>query len=525
MITSHILIIAKKSLNGIENKMNEIERLVNGKDEQTRIVSVEIKDHQAILFIENNGEVIEKVIKNRFYVLVPTSVRGSVKLGGNLYYKYGLQFSKKDEWNKCIQDLRRRRTDLYACFNEKEALLIKNGITYFKGMKHTEPSILSFDIESTGLFHNNDSKVLLISNTYRNQGKVERKLFAYSDFKSQGEMFTAWATWVKVCNPAIICGHNIYSFDLPYINYIAEREGVQLKLGRDDSPLYISAKPSKFRIDGSREQEYHKVKVYGREVIDTYFLAIKHDIAAKKYESYGLKQIIKAEGLEKKDRVHYDSSQIRFNYTDPTEWKKIKEYCIHDADDALAVYDLTAPATFYSTQLCPKPFQTMVESATGSQINVMMIRSYLQDGHSIPKPDQVTSFPGAISRGLPGVYNNCVRWDVASLYPNIMLQYKVYDEDKDPNCNFLKILNELTQKRLYYKQLAKETNDPYYEGLQASTKIFINSFYGFLAASGLHFNSVPCADFVTATGRKILARAIEWATSQSFEDWDKQFNG
>ena len=171
-------------LNGVGDKMNEIEKLVNGKDKTEKVVSVEIKDHQATLFIENNGEVTEKIIKNRFYVLVPTPIRGSVKLGGNLYYKYGLQFSKKDEWNKCIQDLRRRRTDLYACFNEKEALLIKDGITYFKGMKHTEPSILSFDIESTGLFHNNDSKVLLISNTYRNQGKVERKLFAYDDYNS-----------------------------------------------------------------------------------------------------------------------------------------------------------------------------------------------------------------------------------------------------------------------------------------------------------------------------------------------------
>jgi len=503
-------------LNGVGDKMNEIEKLVNGKDKTEKVVSVEIKDHQATLFIENNGEVTEKIIKNRFYVLVPTPIRGSVKLGGNLYYKYGLQFSKKDEWNKCIQDLRRRRTDLYACFNEKEALLIKDGITYFKGMKHTEPSILSFDIESTGLFHNNDSKVLLISNTYRNQGKVERKLFAYDDYNSQGEMLIAWAKWVKTCNPAIICAHNGYSFDLPYINYIAQKEGVELKLGRDDSPLYISEKPSKFRIDGSREQEYHKVKVYGREVIDTYFLAIKHDIVAKKYESYGLKQIIKAEGLEKKDRVHYDSSQIRFNYTNPTEWEKIKEYCIHDADDALAVYDLTAPATFYLTQSIPKPFQAMVESATGSQINVMMIRSYLQDGHSIPKPDPMEKFPGAISLGNPGVYNNCLKWDVASLYPSIILTYKVYDQDKDPNGNFLKIIEKLTEERLKNKRLAKETGDPYYEGLQNAQKIVINSGYGFLGASGLHFNCREAADFITAKGREILTTAIEWATKEKF---------
>lgn len=522
MNTNHTDQTVNENLNGNADKRSEIEKLVNGKEGTERIVGIEVQDNQAVLFIEEtDGTITETVVKNRFYVLLPFPERGSVRLDGGLYYKHGLQFSKKSDWNEFVQGLRKRKRDFYTCYNEKEALLIKDGYTYFKGMKHTEPSILSFDIEATGLFHDENSKVLLISNTFRKNGRIERKLFAYDDYESPSEMLAAWATWVRDCNPSIICGHNIYSYDLPYLNYIAEKEGVTINLGRDGSPLEISKSVSKFRIDGSREQEYHKVKVYGREVIDTYFLAIKHDIATKKYDSYGLKAIIKAEGLERKDRVHYDSSQIRFNYTDDNHWTVIKEYCEHDADDALALYDLCAPATFYLTQSIPKPFQAMVETATGSQINVMMIRSYLQDGHSIPKPDTVSKYPGAISLGNPGIYSNCLKWDVASLYPSIILTYKVYDQDKDPKGNFLKIIEAFTKERLKNKKLAKETGDPYYEGLQNAQKIVINSGYGFMGATGLHFNCLEGADFITAKGREILTTAIEWATKEKFV-WEQQ---
>jgi len=516
----------QNNLNGEENKISEIERLVNGKDKTERVVGVEIEDQTATLFIEQpDGTIVQEQRKNRWWILSHQQISNkSHRLSGSLYYKWGNQYSTKEDWNSTLHNLRKKRIDFYTAYDPKEQLTIKDGLTYYKGMKHTEPSILSFDIEATGLFHDNNSKVLLISNTYRKNGVIERKLFSYDEFINQGEMLKCWCKWIREKDPAIIVAHNGYSYDFPYLNFIANREGITLDLGRDGSPLIISESVSKFRVDGSREQEYHKCRVYGRELIDTYFLALRHDIVAKKYESYGLKAIIKAEGLEKTDREFYDASTIRFNYNDPVEWGKIKRYCIHDSDDALAVFDLTAPATFYLTQSIPKPFQNMVESATGSQINALMIRSYLQEGHSIPKPDPVKKFPGAISRGKPGIYKNCVRWDVASLYPSIILAYKVYDEDKDPKGNFLKIMEAFTNERLKNKKLAKETNDPYYEGLQNAQKIVINSGYGFFGAQGLHFNCLEAADFITARGREILATAIEWATNKPFNEWDQQFD-
>jgi DNA polymerase elongation subunit (family B) len=132
-------------------------------------------------------------------------------------------------------------------------------------------------------------------------------------------MIAHWCEWVREIDPSIILGHNIITYDLPFLTHVAKLykyEGLQL--GRDESYMTSWTYPSKFRIDGSREQEYHKLKVYGREIIDTMFLSIKYDIG-RKYESYGLKAIIKHENLEVKDRQFYDASTIKDNYLIPEE--------------------------------------------------------------------------------------------------------------------------------------------------------------------------------------------------------------
>jgi DNA polymerase elongation subunit (family B) len=169
---------------------------------------------------------------------------------------------------------------------------------------------------------------------------------------------------------------------------------------------------------------------------------------------------------------------------------------------------------FYLTQSVPKPYQLMLESATGSQINAMMVRSYLQEAHSIAKTSEVVPFQGAISLGNPGIYKNSVKVDVTSLYPSAILHYKIYDKHKDPEQNFLKIMQTFTAERIKNKQLAKTSK--YHDDLQSSQKIVINSGYGFLGAPGLNYNSPSNADFVTRAGRETLQRAIEWATGSKY---------
>ncbi len=483
--------------------------LIYGKDRQERIVSIGVKDTSAKLFIEYPDRVEEKSIPVKHWILCNQKVDPSwIELNGNLHYKYAKIFNTIGSFIKFKQN--NKHLDLYYINNDKEKLMVKEGYTFFKGMKHTEVSVLSFDIETTGIEHNDSAKLLIISNTFRKNGKLERKLFTYDNYSDEGEMIKDWCKWVQEKNPAIICGHNINMFDIPYLNFIAQKYNVTITLGRDNTPLFIEKYESKFRKDGSQFYHYNKVYIYGREVIDTLFLSLKYDIG-RKYENYRLKNIIKQEGLEVKNRIFYDADTIRFNYKNQEEWKKIKAYAEFDADDSLALFDLMIPPMFYSAQIIPRPFQLITESATGGQINGIMLRSYLQQKHSVPKSSDVVPYEGAISIGNPGIYRNVFKVDVASLYPSIMIQYEVCDPEKDPNRYFLQLVKTLTEERLKNKKLAKETGDSYYTGLEQSQKVLINSAYGFLSAKGLNFNSPLKAAFITEKGREILNRAMTWA--------------
>ncbi len=491
--------------------------LIFGKDSQTNIVSIEVDGDLTEIFFEKDGVVSNEWVPNKFWVLSNRPAGADwKKLKGTQHYSWQKDYNNLQDFYKEKAFLKKQNRDLYSVANEKEAYLIINGVTYFKGMKIEDVSTLSFDIETVGLTHDANSKVLLISNTFLKQGKTIRKLFCYDNYESQAKLIEDWCSWVQEINPSVIVGHNIFSYDFPYLDFIAKREQTELKLGRDDSPLKFEKWESKFRVDGSKDLHYYRAHIYGRNIIDTLFLSYKYDIG-RKYDNYKLKYIVSKEGLEVKDRQFYDGEKIRDNYKDPIEWVKIKKYAEHDADDSLNLYLLMVPAFFYLTPSIPKTFQQMLYTASGSQINSLLVRSYLQDGYSIAKTSESAPFQGATSQGNSGLYSNCWKADVASLYPSIMLTYSIYDKFKDPAQHFSKMVSYFTIERLSNKKKAKETGNRHYKDLEQAQKIVINSAYGCLGAPGLNYNSPFNANLVTKHGREILDKGMKWCENNKLK--------
>lgn len=495
--------------------------LIYGKNNIERIVSIEVLDDTAILFRElEDGSIDQLEVPNKYWILSNKQHSPKwAKLDGNQYYKWGRQYTKLKDYINDKKELKKRNADIYSISHAAEALQIKDGYTFFKGMTHENISILCFDIEATGLEHDDTSKVVCISNTYRsNDGVIKKRLFAYDDYENCAELIDDWAEWVRELDPSILAAHNGITYDLPYLNYCHSRfSDTGIRLGRDGSAIKFNTHyEAKFRVDSSRDLHYYKCFIYGRQYIDTMFLAYNYDRVERKYQSYGLKSIIETEGKIKEGREFYDASQIRHKYKIPEEWEKIKRYCIDDADDVLTVFDMAVPPFFYMTQLIPKPFQVINESASGSQLNSLMVRSYLQNRHSIPKTDETVDFEGAISFGEPGIYKNAVSLDIASLYPSVMLQYDVYDKKKDPNRHMLGFLEYMRGERLKNKKLAKETGNAFYKHLDGSYKILINSLYGFLGATGLNFNYPAGAAEVTRRGRETLVASMDWAKEKGY---------
>jgi len=491
--------------------------IIFGKDQTERIVNISFKDDYIHYFQElSNGGVSESKIPFKPWALSPKPHKNTIRLKGNQYYKYYHEFQSYDDFYKKkykVYDL-----DLYTVFNMSEAFMIREGFTYFKNMKTEEVSLLSFDIETSGLnWERDDAEVFLITNVFRKQGKLFKKTFCIEEYETQYDMIRDWCIWVMGKNPSLIIGHNIVMFDLPYLMGIMSKIGERLILGRDESHVHFEdrKKPRELRKDGSQSYSYRRIEIFGRDIIDTFFLAIKADIS-KKYESYRLKSIIAQEDLEKEGRQHYPAEKIKANWSNPEERTKIIQYGEDDAEDPIKIYDLMIAPFFYLTSYIPKPFQHMIESASGSQINSLMVRSYLQDGYSVSKTSETFAFEGAISFGNSGIYSNVEKVDVSALYPSIMRQYKIYPKEKDYNKNFLMMLEYFTLDRLANKKKAKETGEKYYKDMEQVAKIFINSCYGFMGASGLNYNYCEGAAEVTRYGREIVTKAVNWAKEKQF---------
>lgn len=481
---------------------------IYGKNKTRGVTSVEIDGDKAVLYTDNG---LSTVLPHIYFILYANKENDNCfRLNGDLHYCWAERFFDKKQYQAAIGMAKGLGIDHYVVYNDKESFLIRSGVTYYKGMEPKDVSVLSFDIETTGL-DPVTNKVLMISNTFRRGFTIERRLFTIDEYKTEKEMIYAWCSYLCDRNPSVLVGHNLFGFDLPFLK---KRCGT-LPIGRLRGEAKFAKYNSEFRKDGSQSYTYTNVLVPGREVVDTFHLALKYD-TGRNYPSYGLKPIIKHEGLEVSGRQHWDFKD-GIPETGTPEWDTFKKYAEHDADDALALFDLMIPAYFYYCQHIPKTMQQVVNSATGSQINSFMVRAYLTQKHSIPKATKANGYEGAISFGNPGIYKHVGKVDVASLYPSIILTEKIYDRHKDPNGYFLKMVDYFTTERLENKRLAKETGDRKYRDLEQAQKIVINSAYGFMGAPGLNFNSPDNAALVTRKGREILRKGIAWAEAKGWQ--------
>ena len=483
---------------------------IYGKNTTKGITSIEVKGNSLFIF---KADGTYEVKPYNHYLVTAQPFPSSKRLEGDLHYKYLTSFHDKRDYFDALRNCKRQNLDRAKLGMDVEMAMKLDGYTLFNDLPFDAVSALAFDIETTGLTHDETSQVLIISNTYRDtSGNISRRLFSVDEYSSSSEMINDWCQWVRQIDPCIMIGHNVIGFDLPYLQFCSQGG---LQLGRLNHYAETDNFTRRFRKDGSQDYDFQDIKIFGRQLIDTWFLAMTYDVG-RRYPTYRLKDLIAYEGLEVEGRQHYQAGRIGSDWLNISKRPAIKKYALHDADDALALYDLMAPQYFYYTRSIPKTFQAINNSATGSQINGFLVRSYLQDGHSFPKPTATKKYQGAISLGNAGTYQHLLKVDVASMYPSIILTDTIYDHLKDPKHKLLDMTKWFTAERLKNKQLASETGDRYYKELSEAGKIVINSIYGLFNANGLNFNSADNAARITKRGRDILKLGIKWATDQSF---------
>jgi DNA polymerase elongation subunit (family B) len=136
----------------------------------------------------------------------------------------------------------------------------------------------------------------------------------------------------------------------------------------------------------------------------------------------------------------------------------------------------------------------------------------------VPRPGEGEDFAGGYTDIFQqGVVRPVVSCDVASLYPSILLTYELKPSTDIGNV-FLPLLRDLRAFRLDAKSRARLADDPherdYYQALQQTFKVLINSFYGYLGTRLHHFADSHIAGEVTRRGREIIRHMLEWLRTE-----------
>ena len=325
---------------------------------------------------------------------------------------------------------------------------------------------------------------------------------------SEAQLLAECSRILRERDPDVLEGHNIFRFDLEYLEARARRHRVPLAWGRDGSVL--RGYPSRMQV-AERAIGYRRYGVIGRHIVDTWILAQLYDVGARDLESYGLKDVARHFGVAAPDRTYLPPEDIpRIFVEDPA---RLMAYARDDVLETLAISAILSPPYFVQAQALPFDYQTTVLRGNATKIDALLMREYLHRRQAVPAPGQGRGVAGGYTAVFQqGVARDVLHVDVTSLYPSLMLGQDLFPASDRLGVS-ASLLRDLREFRVSAKRLARDAAAPedriFLNALQQTFKIFINSFYGYLAFSQGHWNDFDVANRVTGEGRRLVQALLD----------------
>ncbi len=501
-------------------------RLLFGDPAESGIVAIEIAPPGEVeIFRRIEGKLVRERRPLKLFALLadPTMLNGLrapfkvEPLQGDFCLRWLATFDRADALEMARRHLRKvtgkspgtTESPYLVLTDPVEQYLILTGATFFTGLEFGDLRRMQLDIQtyvSPGFEFPSAAREgdRVVAIALRDSAGYERVLRGTE--MDERSMLEELVRVVAERDPDVIEGHNLFRFDLEYLEARARRYRVRLALGRDRSEL--RARSSRLQI-AERAIAYRRYDAYGRSFIDTWILAQHYDIASRELEGFGLKELAHHFRVAEPNRVYIDPARVSQYYDHRAD--ELFAYALGDVRETAAMAELLAPSYFVQGQIFPYSYQNVVLRGNATRIDALLMRAYLARRHSIPAPQEPSEVMGGYTEVRRcGVAQSVLHCDVTSLYPSLMLHYG-HAPGGDRLGVFLKMLGDLRSFRVQAKAAVCEldgTARRNLEALQQTFKILINSFYGYLGFSLGHFNDFAQANAVTRRGRELIQGAV-----------------
>ncbi len=450
-------------------------------------------------------------------------------------YEYSIPFARR-----FIYDMQLSPFDVITY--EREGRVIKKIIKIETPEKPPAMKGMAFDIETynpQGVPRESKDPIIMIS--YATAGKkgvltTKRSKNGFVEtVKDEKEMLERFCQIVQEEDPDVLFGYNSANFDLPYMKARADKLRVRLRLGRHGGRLRALTKGM---IKG--------MEIRGRVHFDLYpIVRLFGFIGVIKAQKFRLDDV--AEEVLGRKKVDVKKEEI-WQLWDDDNIDRLSEYSVVDSELTMALGERFLPLEMEVSSVAKMPlFQTTL-STSGQLVESLLMFNASKRNMVIPQRpigEKIYERINAPIQGAfvklpePGIYDNMAVLDFRGLYPSIIISYNI-----DPGTlieegeGFVSptdarftgketglvpgVLDYLVDRRAKIKdalkKLDKSSDDYVRMGARSQAlKILANSFYGYLGYARSRWYSRPCAESVTAWGRKHISETIDKAEKAGFQ--------
>lgn len=532
---------------------------------------------------DENGNEADR-LKNGYKFLFYSTVRMSYSEFMHFFQYAGTPIYSKNR-NENTQE-----KEFLTC-SPVEQYMISTGTRLFKGYEnYDDVKRLVFDLE-TGSLNPRVSRITL--NGVRTNKGFETVLEVKGNTKeekdeSELQCIRNFLKIIFIEQPSIIIGYNSENFDWNFLFTRLEELGSSMEEETKKlfpHPIYKKNKQTILKLGGEMEYYYPTI-FWGYSIIDGLHAVRRAQAIDSNIKSANLKYMTKYAELNKRNRVYISGDKINalWSETDEKEyafndkngdWYKIDEnhplkedYVCKSGNYIVKRYNLDDiwetdkvelrfnESNFLLGKLLPTTFQRASTMGTAGTWKLIMLAWSFENELAIPSFSINRRFVGGLSRLLKvGYVDRIVKLDYNSLYPSIMLTWKV-KTPLDVTNAMLSFLRYILSEREKFKGLKKkagkeadkietkikekvkngeikEDSEEYLklkdekkhwdseenanDKKQLPFKIFGNSFFGGYGSPGVYpWGDLICAEKTTCIGRQSLRLMISWFKNRGY---------